>query len=1351
MATNNDLKWVITSKPEWTDVTPMEGQGDMQVNVTIHEDVGDPAETAGTITVTCTSCKEQKQRQISVCRCTCNCDRLSIVWEIDTISQTGMNSNTRIGTYTINGACTEDNISARIKKRGSSGTGTALSLSNGIITTTRKISANTTPDEIYYDITVAIKNGDACNRLSHEMRQEGITCDCNSFEFSDFITTVPQEGILAGNSIFKSVPTVDCPVEGIVGTIKVGNVTHTLVRASNGNMNLQEAITANTNTDSINVVIKASYNGTNCESATRNISQPGTGCGCGTIITSGSINITIPRGGVAGGNEIGTYRKASSLCSDNDITGTLTNGGNTYNLTFSDNKIYLQNGQTIGENSDTEDKTFAFKLFYQGGECTAFRKNVDQPGTGCGCGNLTSVSFDTIPTEGVTAHTVIGSYEVQGDCEFTVTSSTLSLSTDNNHNIITNNDIAATTDPTGKTFSVDVMFNGSRCSACTVTQRGAECTCLSSELSVDYLSVLEDGVPQTGLTAGTRILTYSINNSCPSNKIRITLSYPGGVTQELNLRNGSGYLSSDIDETGGRRNITVNVYYDDTECTSLRGDFTQEGLSCSCESFIAPESDWAVLPYGGTIHQQNKWVVVATGDTGIYTSTGVLAGICGSLSGRSDDNYLVEDETTGEKIKTAVLPPTEEEAAAGYTQGHIYEFSACVDDIHVLDPSASGRRRVIIEFWYTPYESGGESCKGQTGFWIDDNVCDCNNTPELTYSDVSCEGTNGEIVVLGRINNSDISSGMKMTAELVGVDPVIENFSYELDYRGNFLVKGSVSANEGDRRGIGYVLINYTCQSGTPYQWNCNYDEFQLYQAQCETCTCDDESLLKLDIPSEIEFLKTKTSGSTFVASIPSKNCIGLYIENQDEETGIYDGGWFKAHIQKGNAFYSLAYELVGTEHANREATLNIKTRYRVNSSSDWVNCNTYPIILRDSACYCSAVTRSMECFMESHPNGLTVNIQKGSRDGYSENIPFYDGYDENCETGSAKAMMDCVRLCVVDGNGNITGCTKDEKYVDPKGYFVAYGESGSWYYMSRITVSALTDFDTDKDISIVPAVLSSTGEWTRCTEETYNVHITQEGCTCDEFKDKVHITADTFVYTESYSSPVRIRRVQVYTGCGDGELYVKGADGQYYNIGAKDDPNFPDYITNMTSGCNSSYLNWVEVYVKSLTEEGQTRSTDFAIYRCTSDGVDEDCYVDFTINEEFVTDCSKKSCTNDYTLGLTRVCGSSAQNPCTIPYTGNIGNPMKIGEYNTPTGDCFTVEVDPHNPMVQNIDLRDDGSGKTEIYIECNANQTTGPSSISIDINVYHIYEENGETVKETCSNQYQTIAVTVEAPPTE
>ena len=1364
MATNKDLKWQITEQdhPEWVKfldsngnlVSSISGEGDTQLNVVINEIIGDSSATTGTVTVTCISCKPQKQQNISVCRCVCNCDRISIVWSTDTIGSGELPSGTQIGTYTINGACTESNINARIKKNGASGQGTTLNFSGGKITTTRKIAANTSSNPIQYDINVNVNDTDNCTSLSHQITQEGITCDCekvlNSVTFND----IPQAGFANGAQVgsYMLNTNYQCPTDALSATLSDDRVTHVLVLSDNKiKLKNNDSISANGESGGKTFSYAVTYGANECSTGTK--TQPGTGCGCDTIIVNGSLSISIPREEITGGTQLGQYTKQSQLCSDSDITGTLKYGSTIYNLTFSNNKVYLKDNQTIPENSDTEGREFAFKLYYKNSECTAFDTTITQPGTGCACGKLTGANFMEIPTTGVSAQTVIGSFSVEGDCDshFTFSSDTLSLSSNSLTNeIITTADIGATSEPTGRTFDVEALFDGAECRSFIVAQGGANCACRTSNLDVDYLSVLTDGIPQTGLTSGTRVLTYTMNNSCPSNKIKITLSYPGS-TQELTLRNGSGYLSSAIDEAGGQRRITVNVYYDDDECTSLRGDFTQEGLSCSCESFIAPESDWAVLPYGGTIHQEDKWVVVATGDTGIYTSTGTLAGICGSLSGRSDDNYLVEDETTGEKIKTAVLPPTAEEAAAGYTQGHIYEFSACVNDIHVLDPSASGRRRVIIEFWYTPYESGGESCKGQTGFWIDDNVCDCNNTPDLIYSEISCEGTNGEIVELGRIGSSNISTGLKMTAELVGVNPVINNFSYETDYRGNFIVKGSVPANEGAERNIGYVKINYTCQFGTPYQWNCNYKPFPFIQAQCETCTCDDESLLNLTIPSEIEFLKTKTSGSTFVASIPSKNCIGLYIENQDEETGIYDGGWFKAHIQKGNAYYSLIYELVGTEHANREATLNIKTRYRVNSSSDWVDCNTYPIIIRDSACYCSAVTRSMECFMESHPNGLTVNIQKGSRDGHSENIPFYDGYDENCETGSAKAMMDCVRLCVVDGNNNITGCTKDEKYVDPNGYFVAYGESGTWYYMSRIAVSALTDFDTDKDISVVPAVLSSTGEWIRCTEETYNVHITQEGCTCDEFKDKVHITADTFVYTESYSSPVRIRRAQLYTGCGNGELYVKGADGQYYNIGAKDDPNFPDYITNMTSGCNSSYLNWIEVYVKSLTEEGQTRSTDFAIYRCTSDGVDEDCYVDFTINEEFVTDCSKKSCTNDYTLELTWVCGSSAQNPCTIPYTGNIGNPMKIGEYNTPTGDCFTVEVDPHNPMVQNIDLRDNGSGRTEIYIECNANQATGPSSISIDINVYHIYEQNGETVKETCSNQYKTIAVTVEAPPTE
>lgn len=1190
-------------------------------------------------------------------------------------------------------------------------------------------------------------NGTECPQHMITVEQEGIPCTCDSFRFSDWITEVPQAGLAASTTIFKCTPNGECSVNGIVGTITVGSTVHTLTRDSTGNMNLQDSIPPNTSTDSINVVIKASYNGTNCESATRNISQPGTGCGCGSF---NSFSASIPLEGLAtGGSQVGAYTITNRLCSETDLSATLVGDGHTYSLRCSGEKMYLANEDSIPRNTSVDGIPFTLSWKYKNTPCNSI--NVEQPGTGCACGSLTSVSFDTIPTEGVTAHTVIGSYEVQGDCEFTVTSSTLSLSTDSNHNIITNNAIAATTDPTGETFSVDVMFNGSSCSACTVTQRGAECTCQSSELSVDYLSVLEDGVPQTGLTAGTRILTYSINSNCSKDKIKITLSYPGGVTQEIDLRNGSGYLSSAIDETGGQRDIAVIVYYDEEECS--RETFTQIGLSCSCESFIAPESEWAVLPYGGTIHQQNKWVVVATGDTGIYTSQGVLAGICGTLSGNSDDNYLVADEQTGEKIRTVVSPPTEEESAAGFTDGHIYEFYACVNDVHVVDPSASGRKRIIIEFSFFDESGRNPECTGQTGFWIDENVCDCNNTPDLSHTDIPCEGTGDEIIELGRINASKIGHSMTITAKLIGLNPIIEEFSYETDSSGNFIIKGKVPYNDGERRQIGVIMVEYTCQKGSPYQWVCDYKTSVIYQAQCESCSCDDEPELDLDIPNQIDFPKTETSGYEFIASIPNKKCIDLYIDGENEETGIYDGEWFKAYIEKGNRYYTLHYELVDGEHANRQATINIKSHYKETPTSPWQDCNDHFVIMHDSACYCSAVTRSMECFMADHPNGLTVNVPTGSTYGYSEDISFYDGYDENCGTESAEIMLDCVRLCILDKNNNLTGCTASEAYEDPDRYFEAFGTSGMHNYQRRIEVEVKKDFDADKDITMVPVMLTSEGEWERCSEDTYNVHIHQESCDCDGFKDHVSIKETTLIHREGQGQTIEIKPGYVWGGCGKGELYVKGNDGAYYPIDEKENPNFPDYITDMTAGCWDDW-HWFAISLTSLTEEGQTRSTDFAIYRCTSDGVDKSCYVDFIVEERFETDCTRYEC-KDFILGLTKDCGSTAENPCIISYTGNVDNPMKIGEFNTPTNSCFKVEVDAHNTMVDKVYTEDLGGGRSGIYIECKPNTSTQPSPISVDIDVKHIYQQddgNGgtTTVTESCETK-EHIAVRVEGKPTE
>lgn len=1335
MATNNDLKWVITSKPEWADVTPMEGQGDMQVNVTIHEDVGNPAETAGTITVTCMSCKEQKQRQISVCRCTCNCQSavLSVNYEsilTDGIPQSGLTAGTKVLTYGLKSGCSD--FKAKLSY---STVKQELRLENGNGYLRNAIGPNTSTSP--RTITVeALYSGVTCDDYTSAFTQNGIVCNCNIFIADSFIVTIPMNGYPQGAEIGSYRLTDDgkhCPQSDIKATLSGSDATYELV-CENEKVSLprNKGISANTDPDDkhFNLVVK--YNNDTCDSA--DIVQEGTGCGCNSFhdFTVGNI----PNSGITSTTyQIGSFILDNG-CSYSDYSLVEDSGSFTLSVS-SDNKVYITS--TVPENTTTTQNNYRVELKFRGNGCGLY-KDIIQSGIDCGCGNLTSVSFITIPTEGVAAQTVIGSYGVQGDCEFTVTSSTLSLSTDSNHNIITNNAIAATTDPTGETFSVDVMFNGSSCSACTVTQRGAECTCQSSELSVDYLSVLEDGVPQTGLTAGTRILTYSINNSCSKDKIKITLSYPGGVTQEIDLRNGSGYLSSAIDETGGQRDIAVIVYYDEEECS--RETFTQIGLSCSCESFIAPETEWAVLPYGGTIHQQNKWVVVATGDTGIYTSQGVLTGICGTLSGNSDDNYLVADEQTGEKIKTVV------------TDGHIYEFYACVNDVHVVDPSASGRKRIIIEFSFFDESGRNPECTGQTGFWIDENVCDCNKTPDLSYTDIPCEGSGDATIELGRINASEIGHSMTITAKLIGLNPIIEEFSYETSSSGDFIIKGKIPYNDGERRQIGVIMVEYMCQKGSPYQWVCDYKTSVLYQAQCESCSCDDESELDLDIPNQIDFPKTEKSGYAFIGSIPDKKCIDLYIYGEDAETGIYDGEWFKAYIEKGNRYYTLHYELVDGEHANRQATINIKSRYKETPTSPWQDCNDHFVIMHDSACYCSAVTRSMECFMADHPNGLTVNVPSGSTYGYSEDIAFYDGYDENCGTESAEVMLDCVRLCILDENNNLTGCTSSEAYEDPYGYFEAFGTSGMHNYQRRIEVEVKKDFDADKDITMVPVMLTSEGEWERCSEDTYNVHIHQELCGCDKFiEDYVSIKETTLIHREGQGQTIEIKPGYVWGGCGKGKLYVKGNDGEYYHIDEKDDPNFPDYITDMTAECLNDW-HWFAIRLTSLTEEGQTRSTDFAIYRCTSDGVEEDCYKEFTIDERFETDCARYKC-EDFTLGLTKDCGSTAENPCIISYTGNVDNPMKIGEFNTPTNSCFKVEVDAHNTMVDKVYTEDLGGGRSGIYIECKPNTSTQPSPISVDIDVKHIYQQddgNGgtTTVTESCETN-EHIAVRVEGKPTE
>lgn len=1333
MATNNDLKWVITSKPEWTDVTPMEGQGDMQVNVTIHEDVGDPAETAGTITVTCTSCKEQKQRQISVCRCVCNCDRLSIVWSADEIGSEELPSGTQIGTYTINGSCTEDNVNATINKNGESGQGTTLNLSGGKIKTTKKIAANTSPNSIQYDINVNINNSDECTNLSHQITQQGITCDCNKVLKSVTFNDIPQSGLPNGAQVgsYTLNTNYQCPTDALSATLSGDDGTEYVLTMSSNKLKLpsNKGISANTDPDNkhFNLVVK--YNNDTCYEA--DIVQEGTGCGCGTIITSGSINITIPRGGVVGGNEIGTYRKASSLCSDNDITGTLTNGGNTYNLTFSNNKIYLQNGQTIGENSDTEAKTFAFKLFYQNGECTAFRKNVDQPGTGCGCGNLTSVSFNTIPTEGVTANTQIGTFAAENICmpNFSFTSTTLQLTT-NGNKIITTQDIPSTSKPTGETYIIKANFMGEPCEGeYTLQQDGLDCSC-SSIIDITYSSILTNHIPQTGLTANTPVLTYTLNDGCSDSNLNVTFSYIG-ASQNLTLRNGTGYLSQKIGEAGGLRYINSSVSYSGSSCSQWDDTFIQEGAACTCDSIRLSTDDasnYARLPYAGT---HGEWVVIASGDTGLYDSQDNLIDVCGSLSGVCGSEYL-EPDSQGNKVVVEGVETNDE-----FDIPHIYLFKVNVKGI---DNPPPGDYTITVNLYFKDKEGVVTPCVNRRcDFILTDNACDCNKRVAPIVQSVPCEGTSG-IATLASVGKSSIPVNMTMEAELLNPDDsLITDFTATASTSGFFLRGRVTSENDtGSERTVGTARVYYYCNKGGVNEWYCGYDDIDLKQSPCESCTCEEiNGMIIKDLSTYMPYSSnTKTVAVTNNAT--NKACLDVYIPGQDE-SGIYTGTWtgsggspagtFTAKIVEDVRIYGKYYNLVitmpdGDTHQDRTATVPIRGRYKTYGSDEWIDCDeTYSVSLNDEACDCTTASAAISRYMTGSTGGIpnsAVTFDKGSTLEYLGFINFGGEKDETC-----------IRLCIFDAP-NLTGCTKAEKYVDPNEYFEAYGET--YLNQGRIFFNLLKDLDSDKLVWFAPSYLNN-GEWKPCGQY-WQVRLHQEKCTCDEFKSNVTTYTEPFVHNQT-GSLTDLKVVHIYNACGCGRLYVFDNQGNGY--AAENINNLPDelqYIKGMTEGCfgNSydrpgqpdGYLT-VEPLTKEQAEQlpDKKRITHMGVCWCDGCGEDGDtkldennvceCIVEFDVTEMYETDCTKYTC-NDYHMNFYESCASFG---CRIPHTGNIDDPKLIGTYDVPP-ECFSVTVTCNDENVESCTTALTETGKVGIYIECKSYSGQEDTIINVDVNSY-------------------------------
>ena len=578
--------------------------------------------------------------------------------------------------------------------------------------------------------------------------------------------------------------------------------------------------------------ISVKYNGSECTQHKITVEQAGIDCGCGTIIVDGSISITIPTGGVAGGVEIGQYTKQTSECSDSDIIGTLKNGNTTYNLTFSSNKIYLQDGQSIPQNPDSEGRPFAFKLYYKNDECTAFSNTYTQPGTGCACGSLESVSFDTIPTAGVAANTTIGHFSA-GDCasHFTFVNSTLDLTKDGT-DIITNNGIES--NPAGETFPVEILYDGSPCSSTAITQEGTGCGCGTLH-NVTFNNIPSDGVK---VSDNYVIGTYNTdNNACQYTFIEVNNKF----TMAGNNSTGNIIVTSEIPENTGYAPIpyTVVAKYDNSEC--VRSGITQEGgLKCDCESIgLMITLTKRTFPKSGTTQWPDEgygvgWVLVATGNT--YG--------CGSLSAVSESSLL---ESPGVVVQD--------------NGDNTYNFY-----IKVLPSNTSGDETAGLKVYFKKNQEEQFDCYETVYVTQTTDYCSCGEMPAIKY-DYSKPVTNGMEIEISQNKNDLVFSMVDIYNPLQCYDIEISTqetwIPLESSKYGNVTTYYSEylharpEANPGDIRNGTVVIRCYVDREGIPTSGNythgtggrlCGEYTINIKQAAYVGCSCENSGFDNFDL-----------------------------------------------------------------------------------------------------------------------------------------------------------------------------------------------------------------------------------------------------------------------------------------------------------------------------------------------------------------------------------------------------------------------------------------------------------------------------------------------------------------------
>jgi hypothetical protein len=214
-----------------------------------------------------------------------------------------------------------------------------------------------------------------CGKYNIDINQKGAPCECNSFNITNFITSIPRSGLDPEYTIFKCSPKYTCPIDGMSGTLSINGETYRLNPVKTGtkewSFQLTEGIDENEGRDSIPVEIKAHYTneetGYNADCETKNISQQGVSCSCSNLdnvslnLEKVDGNYIISENGLAAG-VIGSYT-FHDIC-DYFVARfvDVRDSSTYYNVTCSEGTLTLQTA--IPSYDEKREKAFMFYVWY---------------------------------------------------------------------------------------------------------------------------------------------------------------------------------------------------------------------------------------------------------------------------------------------------------------------------------------------------------------------------------------------------------------------------------------------------------------------------------------------------------------------------------------------------------------------------------------------------------------------------------------------------------------------------------------------------------------------------------------------------------------------------------------------------------------------------------------------------------------------------------------------------------------------------------------------------------------------------------------------------------------------------